>query len=61
MVPRAELDCEGDSTQLWMEVLMRFFVGVPITSVICIGEHVATRGYSLVVLNVYWSVRDRGS
>jgi len=43
VVPGAELDCEEDSTQLWIEVLMRHFVGGPILSVTCIG---VTRGHS---------------
>jgi len=37
----AKLDREEDSTQLWIEVLMRCFVGGPITSATCIG---ITRG-----------------
>ena len=32
-----------DSTQLWMEVLMRCFAGGPVTSATCIG---VTRGHS---------------
>jgi len=42
-VPGADVDCMGDSTQLWMEVLMQCFVGGLVTSVTCIG---VTRGHS---------------
>jgi len=37
-----ELDYDEDSTQLWIGVLRRCFVGGPITSVACIG---ITRGH----------------
>jgi len=57
----SKLDCEEDSTPLWMEVLMRCFVVCPVTTATCIRECVATRGCSLVVLEVQWSVWDRGS
>jgi len=57
----AELDREEDSyTALdgGHEVMLCWG---PVRSVTCIGVHVATQGCSLVVLEVQWNVRDRGS
>jgi len=42
-VPGAKMDCEEDSTQLWMEVLRQCFFGGSVMSVTYIG---LTRGHS---------------
>ena len=38
-----ELDCDEDSTRLWIEVFMRCLAGGPVTSATCIG---VTSGHS---------------
>ena len=53
-VPGAELDCEEDSTQFWMEVLMGCF-GSLLMSVTCIG---VTRGHSRLQSGCFGSLLE---